>query len=242
MKILFAGEEPVGGSSNYLLGVLKTMRADVVHVPSSKRLRPSLLQRRYDLFLFSDFPKVHLPVAAEREVVRQVRRGAGLLMIGGWCSFAAPRGGWRGSAIESLLPVTCRRRDDRVNIPGGALIVRQQDHPIVRGIPFTTPPAVIGLNAIQPKAGSRVVLSARTIVSRGARVTLSQHAYPLLVVDGTGGRRAALATDAAPHWCGGLLDWGARRLTIRVAPHATIDVGHLYVRFLANLIRWLAVP
>ena len=61
---------------------------------------------------------------------------------------------------------------------------------------------------------------------------------PLLVVGECGrGRTAALATDVAPHWVGGLVDWGDGRVVQEVNAGA-IDVGNLYARFFRNLLVW----
>jgi uncharacterized membrane protein len=61
---------------------------------------------------------------------------------------------------------------------------------------------------------------------------------PLLVVGECGrGRTAALATDVAPHWVGGLVDWGDGRVVQEVNAGA-IDVGNWYARFFRNLLVW----
>ena len=41
------------------------------------------------------------------------------------------------------------------------------------------------------------------------------------------GRTAALATDVAPHWVGGLVDWGDQRITQKVTEDS-IEVGNWY--------------
>jgi hypothetical protein len=61
---------------------------------------------------------------------------------------------------------------------------------------------------------------------------------PLLVVGQHGrGRVAALATDVAPHWVGGLVDWGERRITQEVAG-GSIEIGNWYAQFFHNLLVW----
>ena len=58
---------------------------------------------------------------------------------------------------------------------------------------------------------------------------------PLLVVGQHGrGRVAALATDVAPHWVGGLVDWGDRRITQEVAG-GFVEIGNWYAQFFRNL-------
>lgn len=245
MRILYAGDGVAGGAADYLLGVLRWLRAEVIHVPPSRTLSPRHLRSRYGAIILSDQPRARVPLITQRAIAQQVREGSGLLMIGGWASFSGPRGGWRGSLIETLLPVTCRRRDDRLSFPGGALLVPQRSHPMLRALSFKAPPMICGLNDVQPKSHSLVLLGARPIVSRVAtarapRVSLGSTTHPLLVIDKHPRTRiAALTTDVAPHWCGGLVDWGSQRLTLPVTGTIRIEVGDRYVRLIANLLRWL---
>jgi uncharacterized membrane protein len=76
-------------------------------------------------------------------------------------------------------------------------------------------------------------------VPRGGDFTFSPGAEsPLLVVGEHGrGRTAALATDVAPHWVGGLVDWGDQRVVQQVGA-GFIDVGNWYARFFRNLLVW----
>ena len=243
MNILYAGDSPVGGAANYLLAVLRSLRAAVTHIPPSGRL-PADLGRHYHAIILSDFPRRHAPQAAQVAIASHVAAGRGLLMVGGWASFSGPSGGWHGSLVERLLPVACRARDDRVPLPGGAVVTAVRRHPALRGVAFGEPPVICGLNAVQPRSDSAVLLHAAPVrwrVDGGhGRVTARAHgaAYPLLVV-GTQARTAALATDLAPHWCGGLVDWGRRRQALPVAGAIRVDVGDQYVRFIAALVRWL---
>ena len=238
MKILYAGDSPVGGAANYLLGILKSIRADVLHLPPSETLQPKTLNKKFDAIILSDFPKSRTPLETQKAIARQVEGGTGLLMIGGWASFAAIYGKWKGSEIEKLLPVDCLGRDDRTNLPGGGLVVLKNKHPMFRSLSFKNPPVLCGLNQIKPKKKSLTVLTAGEIRSSGSRLALGTE-YPLLVVD-RAKRTAALATDLAPHWCGGLVDWGKKRVKLPVAKGIQIEVGNLYVEFVASLVRWLA--
>ncbi len=246
MRIFYAGDGHVGGAADYLLGILRSLRAEVTHVPPSAIVRPQHLRRRYDAILFSDQPRIRVPHTAQQAVAQQVADGAGLLMIGGWASFSGPFGGWRGSLIESLLPVTCDVADDRRPFPGGALVIPMQRHPLFRTISFRQPPMICGLNAVHPKPRSLVLLGARAVIShrltstRPLRLSLSPITYPLLVIDSRPLTRiAALTTDVAPHWCGGFVDWGSRRRILPVTRGIRIEVGDRYVQLLTALLRWL---
>lgn len=240
MRVLYAGDGPIAGAARYLLGVLRTLRADVVHVPPTRALAPAALRRPYDLIILSDMPARRVPPAARRGIVRAVEGGSGLLMVGGWASFSGPFGGWRGSEIEDLLPVRCLPRDDRTNFPGGAAVLPAARHGILRGLPFARPAAVCGLNRVLPRPGARVLLEARPVRVRGGGRTASvdRRGLPLLVVDDR--RRGAFTSDFAPHWAGGLVDWGGRTMKIPVAPGVGIEVGEAYVRLVGGIVRFLA--
>lgn len=241
MKILYAGESEVGGPANYLLAILRALRAAFLHLPPSRVLRPTHLEARYDAIVLSDFPAKNCPLESQKIIARQVEGGAGLLMIGGWGSFSGPHGGWQGTLVEKLLPVTCLGRDDRLHFPGGAWIRLKKKPPMFHSVSFKNPPMICGLNQLKPHKGGRVILAARPITIRKGCPHLDRREYPLLVIHSNPRRRtAALATDLAPHWSGGLVDWGRRRIWLRVNDKIQIEVGALYVRFVSDLLRWLA--
>lgn len=233
MKILYAGDSEIGGPADYLFGILKHINARVTHIPPSKKLSPSLFKTRFDAIILSDFSKANTLQAAERAIVSQVDDGTGLLMVGGWGSFSGPFGKWRGSAIERILPVNCLAKDDRMNFPGGAWIIKRKAHLMFRAVNFKNPPVICGLNQVRPKRGARVILTARRIVDR--------REFPLLVIDSDPTRRiAAFTTDFAPHWCGGLVDWGNKHLKLHIKDEVLVEVGDRYIRFVSSLIKWLA--
>ncbi|MBI4970595.1 MAG: hypothetical protein HZC17_02005 [Candidatus Omnitrophica bacterium] len=227
-KIIYAGDSPVGGAANYLLAILNSLKISYTHVPPEKILKSG----RFDAIILSDFSKKNLPADSERKIVDQVERGAGLLMIGGWGSFSGPVGRWRGSQVEKLLPVQCLNRDDRTNFPGGALIALKQKHAMFDGLSFTNPPVICGMNQVRVKKSGRVILTAKKLVNSVY--------YPLLVVDANPAKRiAALTTDLAPHWCGGMVDWGKRSVWLPVNSKTSVEVGDSYIRFVSSLVRWL---
>jgi len=228
MRILYAGDSPAGGPANYLLAILRHVGATVRHVPPTTILTSRAATPRYDAIILSDFPHRRMLAASERAIVEQVSNGTGLLMVGGWASFAA--GGWRGTAIERCLPVACRPSDDRIHLSSGAVVCAAGRHAMFRGLSFLGAPAICGVNHVRPRGASRIVLTARA----------KARAYPLLVIGTDAHRRvAALTTDLAPHWCGGLVDWGTRRLRLPVTGTIRIEVGDRYVRFVSSLLRWL---
>lgn len=242
MLILYAGDSPVGGPANYLLAILRYLRAEFVHLPPSAVLETKWLKHRYDAILLSDFSRKNMPEAAQKAVASQVKYGTGLAMIGGWGSFSGPFGGWKDSLIEELLPVTCSSQDDRTNFPGGALALPSHGkHLILNKVSFKHPPVICGLNAFQPKKNAHILLRARKLILEkdGESVAFEKKEYPLLVTHPSL-RTAALATDAAPHWCGGMVDWGSHSIKLPVQGDISVEVGDLYVQFFASFIQWLA--
>jgi uncharacterized membrane protein len=130
-------------------------------------------------------------------VADYVKRGGGLVMVGGYLSFTGidGKGRFGMSPLADPLPVTMLPYDDRVERPEGVEVeVCQPDHPVLGGTPSEWP-HLLGYNRLVAKPTSTVV----------ARVGDD----PLLVVGEYGdGRTAAFASDLAPHWAPQeFLDW-----------------------------------
>ncbi|HLD69613.1 MAG TPA: glutamine amidotransferase [Candidatus Omnitrophota bacterium] len=245
MKILYAGDGGEGGPANYLLGILTSLKADYLHIPPSVKMNPELLKKTFDAIILSDYSRSLMPQECQEIVTEKVLKGAGLLMIGGWASFSGPFGGWRNSIIEGLLPVGCSDRDDRVSLPGGALIRVHTPHPMFDSFTFSHSPVLCGLNEVTVRKNSHTLLTARKIQQERApdgavTLALDSKDYPLLVIDESNHKRtAAFTTDVAPHWCGGLIDWGSERQSIAINPKIRIEAGNLYIQFFSLLLRWL---
>ena len=145
-------------------------------------------------------------------VEQYVRAGGGLLMIGGYLSFAGIEGKARyhGTPVESALPVLISPVDDRAEHPEGLHpVVVTPGHPVLRGIQEPWP-AVLGLNQVTSRPQAEVLV--RCIND------------PLLVCGHYHfGRSAAFTSDCAPHW----------------APPQFLDWPGYQVLW-PNLIRWLA--
>src|SRR6266849_527851 len=76
----------------------------------------------------------------------------------------------------------------------------------------------------------------RLHVDPDLRPRLEKSTTPVLTVWQRGaGRVGALAPDVMPHWAGGIVDWGEKRVTLPTGN----EVGHLYAAFLVDLCRWL---
>jgi uncharacterized membrane protein len=144
-------------------------------------------------------------------IEQYVRDGGGLLMIGGYLSFAGIEGKARyhNTPVETALPVTISPLDDRAEHPEGVSpSVTQPGHPVLDGVPADWPP-LLGYNQLTAKPGAEVLALCGP--------------DPLLVVGTHGtGRAAAFASDCAPHWCPpGFIYWSG------------------YDRLWPNLLRWL---
>ena len=141
-----------------------------------------------------------------------VRRGGGLLMVGGYMSFSGIDGRARFgmSPLAEVLPVTMLAHDDRIEKPEGVSAhVELADHPVLGGTPSQWP-LLLGYNRTVAKEES-------TVVVRGGE-------DPLLVVGEVGsGRTVAFASDFAPHW----------------APPEFVEWEH-YAPLWTSIVRWAA--
>lgn len=115
--------------------------------------------------------------------------GGGLLMVGGYMSFAGIDGKARyaASPLADVLPVAISSVDDRVEAPEGltARIVHG-DHPAIAGVTDDWP-LLLGYNQVEAKPDAEVLVAFED--------------DPLVAVGSAGnGRAAAFASDLAPHW------------------------------------------
>lgn len=239
-RVLYLGDH-AGGSALYLLGVLEKAGFSCVHRDRSED-PPEALQTgnlEWDVVILSDYPARRLGPRADQALATAVSQGrTGLIMFGGWESFTGRGGDYRDTAVAGVLPVRMGLADDRRNIPSGLLLwPATSSHPLVHGLNFRRPPVVVGCNAVTPRKTAQVLLLGLEvrIKSRGRTPALETGAArPLLVVGPSDGPRvAAFATDPAPHWCGGLVDWGRARVTA-----GRVEVGESYLEFLSRLVSW----
>ena len=240
-RVLYLGDGTLSTSARYLAGALRHYRIPFDHVPTHRRFTGKTLRRKYTLFILSDYPSRNLPRSLQRDIVRKVKGGTGLLMIGGWSSFTGVDGRYRGTPIGTILPVTLSKKDDRVNTEGGAIIYPKRHPLFLKGLSFRRAPVIAGFNRLTAKASASVLLEARKILPRYPKISLEKKRYPLLVFSRHGrGKVAALATDVAPHWVGSFVDWGKRRVIVKVTKGIQIEVGEGYLKFLGRLAKVLA--
>ncbi len=240
--ICYFGDDDLTGAAAYLAGVMLHAGLGFEHVPSTQPPPAELWTRRWSAIVVSDYPAARFGPQTLEQVVQAIRQGTGLLMAGGWESYHGRLGEYPGTPLAEVLPVDMLGCDDRRNFAQPCLVRPLADHPVLAGLPWETPPAIGGLNQVRPKPGSQTVLAA---VPFEVRLEAGQFSFrqgeelPLLVLGRFGrGRTAALATDVAPHWVGGLVDWGQPRI-VQPVGNGFVEVGSAYVRLLANLLRWI---
>lgn len=243
--VLYLGDTALSGSAAYLAGLMTAFGIGYDYLPSDADLSSEMATVRRKLFIFSDYPSSRASAAVQEIVLKQVReQAAGLLMIGGWESFHGHGGNWDGTPIGDALPVEIARTDDRINCDQPALLLAGEAHEITAQLPWAQrPPTIGGFNRVVAKPGSATPLLVQrfTAAYEGGRFQFNPEAQdPMLVLGAHGfGLTAALMTDLAPHWVGGLVDWGdGARVTARAPGAWEIEVGNFYSQFIANLLAW----
>jgi hypothetical protein len=243
-KICYLGDDSLQGAAGYLGGIMLHHGLAFDYIPTADAPPATFAATPYALYVVSDYFAATFGQAAMSHVARCVEQGAGLLMLGGWVSYFGQLGEYHASPLADVLPVVMQQSDDRRNSAQPCLINQKAEHPILAGLPWDQPPGIGGYNAIAPKPGATTLLTAvRFAVQRVGpakeefQFTRGEEA-PLLIVGQHGrGRVAALATDVAPHWVGGFVDWGDRRISQAVGGGA-IEIGNWYAQFFHNLLVW----
>lgn len=243
--VLYCGDSSLAGAAGYLAGLMTRFGIGYDYLPGDADLESELASVPRKLFILSDIAADRVLPPVQRIVLDQVHdHGAGLLMIGGWESFHGHGGKWDGSPIADALPVEIGSEDDRINCDQPALLIRQEEHPIAAGLPWNVrPPTIGGFNRVVPRTGSQTVLLVQQfqcLRAQGRFEFIEQAQDPMLVVGAHGkGRTACLMTDLAPHWVGGLVDWGDdQRVTAKAPGSWQIEVGNFYAQFVGNLLAW----
>jgi uncharacterized membrane protein len=240
-KICYLGDGSLRGAASYLAGIMLHHGLKFDYVPSDAAPPADFSSEAYALYVVSDYPASRFGAAAMTHVAEAVQQGAGLVMLGGWESFFGRLGEYHQSPLAEVLPVLMHESDDRRNCAQPCLMQKAADHPILAGLPWDEPPGIGGFNVLKAKPGTQTLLDAVQFAVRrtgGEFQFVRGREWPLLVVGQHGrGRTAALATDVAPHWVGGLVDWGDGRVVEDVAGEM-IEVGNWYARFFANLLAW----
>ena len=249
--ILYLGDTFLHEAASYLAGVMHRANLAFDYVQSDASAMESLRAGPRRLIILSDYPAASLEPAGHDLVVSAHREGAALLMIGGWESYHGLGGDWDASPVAELLPAVMSSNDDRINHDQPAMLRRVNEHPIVDGLPWDErPPAIGGYSRFTAKAGAMTLLEVvrQRVARQGEQFVVTDATVdPMLVVSEAGPTRTAcLATDAAPHWVGPLVDWGtepnqpATRVPCRAPGAPPVEVGMYYARFFTQLVKWCA--
>lgn len=243
--ILYCGDTALREAASYLAGLMAHLSISFDYLASNERFEESFLFRAYRGIVLSDYPSLNFTPGQLAKLTEKVHQGMGLLMIGGWASFTGANREYTETILGKVLPVVMQEQDDRVNSWQPCVIEKRKDHAIVEALPFDgCSPSVGGFNRLRAKPDAETILSVRQIgVSRkGDKLVFSpsSDSDPLLVTGHYGsGRVAAFASDVAPHWVGGLVDWGDGRVSFRAEGANEREVGNWYAAFFRNLILWV---
>lgn len=238
--ILYCGDTDINAQASYLAGVMTYSGFSYDYLSSSSEFKtqgeiPKLL-------ILSDYPSKNISDAQLNEIVTWVREGMSLWMIGGWKSFHGLSGEYN-SKLEEVLPVIVATEDDRLNAYQPIAMVPETEHEILSSLPWRQCPTVGGLNIVEAKSNSNVLLSAIKLIldNDGADISLRESTrYPLLVSNTYHkGKTLAFMSDVAPHWTGGLVDWGSKRVAVKGPESKEVEIGDSYIKFLTRSINWL---
>ena len=242
--LLYFGDDDMTRAAAYLCGIMTHADIPFERVDSTQSPSDILLQKPYDAFILSDYPRERFLPGQLETITKAVRNGAGLAMFGGWESYHGLLGEYHETILAEVLPITMLRTDDRRNFAQSVLLSPVQSHPILDNLPWETPPLVGGLNELTAKPEAKILLNGLPLSIRANKgrldFSLDTKTYPMLVIGEYGkGRTAALATDAAPHWVGGLVDWGTQRITQNLPNGGFVEIGNDYATFFTQLLRWI---
>lgn len=262
-NICYLGDDTLAGAAVYMAGIMTHFGMDFDRVNSLERPTEDFCNGMYRLYILSDYASELFTDGQIEYIAAAVEHGAGLIMFGGWESYRGLNGFYNKTLLRDVLPVLMDDQDDRRNYAQPCVILPTVKHPITEGLPWNSPPCIGGFNSYKPKPDAQVIMEIRrfgiealenggccsrcgNMRNGNARVGNDwQLAFkpietlPLLTVGTFGkGRVAALATDVAPHWVGGFVDWGRERLRQTLATGEFIDVGADYAQFFSQLVNW----
>jgi uncharacterized membrane protein len=237
-SILYCGDHDLDDAARYLAACIKKAKFSYHYLRSNQPPGDDFLENSYLLYILSDYPSANFTSKQMKHLIKQIYEGASLLMIGGWGSFKGVDGDYGTTPLSEILPVTCLRSDDRVQGHAGYRIVKNTNQEYFKGLDFDSAPGVAGFNLVTAKKSGKEILSIEVI-----KFDTANHCYsvvrrePFLVLGSYGmGRVAALTTDLAPHWAGGFVDWGKKRLNLKGPGDVSVDIGEQYFQFVEELL------
>lgn len=239
-KVVYMGDTSLPGSASYLAGIMTHHGIAFDYIPSDKSPDEKVLADDVGLYVFSDYPSENFKDGMLEKICEKIERDASVIMLGGWESFHGLGGDYDVTPLAKLLPVNMADKDDRRNWSQFAMVRKKQDHEILSTLPFNCPPGIGGYNEFTVKDNGKIILAGELYEvdsSRGFPQLSLTGEFPLLVVSEEQTRRVCLATDVAPHWVGGFVDWGDKRVKVEMGDDF-IEVGCWYMQFFGNLLSW----
>lgn len=258
-KVLYLGDDDATRAAAYLCGVMTRYGIEFERVDGGTSPKADFQTRAYALYVLSDYAVSNFNPGDMEHIVRCVREnGSGLLMLGGWESYFGRLGEYHNTPIASVMPVAMNDSDDRQNYSSPVLLrPTTLEHPIVADLPWETAPGVGGYNRFDAKPNAQILLEGFRTQTTWTNVLDSLDApinqadvklellekFPFLVVGNEEqGRVAAFASDVAPHWIGGMVDWGTPRvfqeLPDSLGKDLFVEIGCDYAKFFAQLVKW----
>ncbi|MFI4910678.1 MAG: glutamine amidotransferase [Sedimentisphaeraceae bacterium JB056] len=244
-KILYIGDTALDNAACYLAGVMTHFGIDYDYIANGQKCGLDEVSKGYDAFVISDYPAEEFEHGTLEKIKEMVAQGTGLFMPGGWDSYVGLCGHYNRSPLAEVLPVKMKDSDDRVNSYNPCLVIKEKNHPIIDKLNLATDlPGIGGYNEFETRQHSELILSSQRYSASvsGDEATFEKlESRPLLVVGSYGeGRVASLATDLAPHWVGGLVDWGKDRVCAHAKGSVEIEVGSDYATLMSNIVKWVA--
>jgi uncharacterized membrane protein len=185
---------------------------------------------KFDVFILGDLDSSYIRTGPQEMIVRRIRAGAGLLMLGGHHSLGP--GGYAGTPLGQILPVmlggTPPAGTEQLTEPFLPVLTPEGvRHPIFANISdfFPTRQGEAKAPGLMKLDGCTRVAGARPAASVLATVSADAGAMPVLAVQPVGqGRAAVFCGDTTRNW--------------QQASRA-LDQQSPFLRFWGQMVRWL---
>lgn len=239
MNIIYLGDKNLNKGAKYLACIIKENKYYLDHVESNQKIPKNYLNKKYDLYIFSDYPSKNLSKKEQEIIIANIEKGSSLLMIGGWSSFTGRNGCYNKTLFRKILPVKLLNKDDRIHAFQGLALFPKTNHNILKNLPWSKPPLICGLNRVIAKKDSQTILEALPLNITKNSIGYKQKKFPALVIGNyKKGKIICYMSDVAPHWAGSMVDWGNKRLTLKYNAEIESEIGNHYFQFWTNIINF----
>jgi uncharacterized membrane protein len=150
------------------------------------------------LLLYPDMFKIPMGPNRLNLIEQYVKQGGGFVLVGGWMAFGGQmgQGKYHKTIIEDVLNINVSPYDDRVEVPEGFKFnITQPNHPLNRDMDWDNAPLLfLGYNRFEARDKEGIIAE--------------WNGDPMMVANQYGkGRALAFASDLAPHWAQGFVNW-----------------------------------